>query len=185
MLKLSQCKMGSVSIFSLLLSVAMSLLIVPPVMAQKVGFNQFCDALVGGWHGSSARSGQEPKQVSVTSVCSADKRQLMMFVSRGANHVFSETWWFREHGEDVLLTFYDGVDEDKQQSFTLYKNDESFSLLGRGELQKRPALIQLKFDKQYAGWLWLQNAQFLDDDAERYLFFRGIEMLPDAGVSER
>ncbi len=146
--------------------------------AQKVAFNQFCDALAGHWQGSSARSGQSPKQISISSVCSADKRQLMLSVSQGANHVFSETWWFRERGEDVLLTYYDGVDEDKQQSFTLYLNDESFSLLGRGELQKRPALIQLKFEKQELGWLWLQNAQFLDDDAERYIFFRGIEMLP-------
>lgn len=152
--------------------------LVPQVMAQKVGFTQFCDALAGDWQGSSARSGQDPKQVTIASLCSADKRQLILSVSQGANHIFSETWWFRARGDEVLLTYYDGIDEDKQQSFTLYKNDESFSLLGQGELQKRPALIQLKFNKQYSGWLWLQNAQFLDDDVERYLFFRGIEMLP-------
>lgn len=81
-------------------------------------------------------------------------------------------------GESVSLTYFDGVDFDKTQSFSLYKQYGSFTLLGEGALNKRPALIQLRFELKNQGWLWLQNVQYLDDDTDRYLFYRGIEMQP-------
>jgi len=102
----------------------------------------------------------------------------MLSVSRNAKHPFSETWWFRDRGESTYLIYFDGVDEDKSQSFSLYQQNGSYSLLGEGELNKRSALIQLRFEPQESGWLWLQNVQYLDDDTDRYLFYRGIEMMP-------
>ncbi|WP_283103775.1 hypothetical protein [Shewanella gelidii] len=161
--------------------VACALLLVivsPNVAAGNVEFSSFCQALAGHWQGASARANQSPKLVRVESVCSADQRQLLLSVSRSARHQFSETWWFRIQGEQIKLTYFDGVDEDKQQMFTLYGQRGDFSLVGEGELNHRPALIQLRFDRKQQGWTWLQNAQYLDDDAERYLFFRGIEMQP-------
>ena len=151
--------------------------------AAKVSFLQFCQALAGEWRGSSAGPNDPPLLVTVTGVCSADNRQLMLSVSQNAQHPFSETWWFRDKGEQVLLTYFDGVDEDKQQLFSLYLQNGDYSLLGEGQLSGRPALIQLLFETHNHGWQWRQNAQYLDDDSERYRLFRGIEMQPSAAAS--
>ncbi len=150
-----------------------------PCWAEKAHFNEFCDALAGEWQGSAAKLKQAPLEVTVSTICSADKRQLIISVSRNANKPFSETWWFRVRGESVFLTYFDGDEIDKTQSFSLYKQYGSFTLLGEGELNKRPALIQLRFEPNKNGWLWLQNVQYLDDDTDRYLFYRGVEMQPD------
>ncbi|WP_185826861.1 hypothetical protein [Shewanella canadensis] len=147
-------------------------------LADKARFSDFCLSMAGQWQGTSAKLKQKPIQTYVSAICSADRRQLMLSVSRRAKHPFSETWWFRERGESTFLIYFDGVDEDKSQSFSLYQQHGSFSLLGEGELNKRPALIQLRFEPKETGWLWLQNVQYLDDDTDRYLFYRGIEMMP-------
>ncbi len=146
--------------------------------ADKARFSDFCLSMAGQWQGASAKLKQKPVQTYVSSICSADRRQLIISVSRSAKYPFSETWWFRERGESTFLIYFNGVDEDKSQSFSLYHKNESFSLLGEGELNKRPALIQLRFEPKETGWLWLQNVQYLDDDTDRYLFYRGIEMMP-------
>lgn len=146
--------------------------------AEKVKFSEFCVAMAGHWQGSAAKLKQLPIQSSVQSICSHDQRQLLISVSRNANHKFSETWWFRRRGESTFLTYFDGVTEDKYQSFSLYRQYGNYTLLGEGELNKRPALIQLRFERKTPGWLWLQNVQYLDDDTDRYLFYRGIEMMP-------
>nr|WP_041421485.1 hypothetical protein [Shewanella sediminis] len=147
-------------------------------LADKASFSDFCLSMAGQWQGTSAKLKQKPLQTYVSAICSADRRQLIFSVSRSAKHPFSETWWFRERGESTFLIYYDGVDKDKSQSFSLYQQNESFSLLGEGKLNKRPALIQLRFEPKESGWLWLQNVQYLDDDTDRYLFYRGIEMMP-------
>ena len=72
------------------------------------------------------------------------------------------------------MIYFDGVDEDKEQEFSLYVNQGSYSLLGEGKLNRRPALIQLRFDAKEFGWLWLQNMQYLDDDSDRYLFYLSL-----------
>lgn len=156
------------------------LLIVIPSLSQadKARFSDFCLSMAGQWQGTSAKLKQKPIQTHVSAICSADRRQLILSVSRSAKHPFSETWWFRERGESTFLIYFDGVEEDKSQSFSLYQQNGSFSLLGEGELNKRPALIQLRFEPKGSGWLWLQNIQYLDDDTDRYLFYRGIEMMP-------
>ena len=156
------------------------LLIATPSLswADKARFSDFCLSMAGQWQGTSAKLKQKPIQTYVSAICSADRRQLMLSVSRNAKHPFSETWWFRDRGESTYLIYFDGVDEDKSQSFSLYQQNGSYSLLGEGELNKRSALIQLRFEPQESGWLWLQNVQYLDDDTDRYLFYRGIEMMP-------
>ena len=76
--------------------------------------------------------------------------------------------------------------EDKQQVFSLCRQNGDYSLLGEGVVNARPALIQLLFDaqtraqNQAGGWQWTQNIQYLDDDIDRYQLFRGIEMTPVA-----
>ncbi|SIQ68517.1 hypothetical protein SAMN05421840_103159 [Shewanella morhuae] len=151
-------------------------------LAAKVSFKEFCPQFVGQWAGDSAKVGEIPKKVTVNGFCSQDQRQLILSVSIGTRAPFSETWWFREQGSQVLLTYYDGVAEDKQQVFSLYRQNGDYSLLGEGIVSTRPALIQLLFDtKTPAGaWLWTQNIQYLDDDIDRYQLFRGIEMTPVA-----
>jgi hypothetical protein len=148
--------------------------------AERANFSEFCSALDGQWQGSSAKLKQKPIQTHVNAVCSDDKRQLILTVNPSAKHPFSETWWFRVRGDSTFLIYFDGVDEDKEQEFSLYVNQGSYSLLGEGKLNRRPALIQLRFDAKEFGWLWLQNMQYLDDDSDRYLFYRGIEMIPVA-----
>ena len=155
-------------------------LFAPQVTAAKANFATFCVAVAGDWRGSAARAGESPQQVSVSALCTADKRQLLLSVSQSAKHWFSETWWFRARGDEVHLTYFDGVDEDKQQTFSLYQIGDGYSLLGQGQLNKRPALIQLLFESKAAGWQWRQNVQYLDDDVEHYLLFRGIDMQPSS-----
>lgn len=158
------------------------------VMAAKVSFKEFCPQLVGQWAGDAAKAGEIPRKVAVTGFCSHDQRQLILSVSIGTRAPFSETWWFREQGEQVLLTYYDGVSQEKQQLFSLYQQNGDYSLLGEGVVNARPALIQLLFDaqtqtqaqNQAGGWQWTQNIQYLDDDIDRYQLFRGIEMTPVA-----
>ncbi|GIU04403.1 hypothetical protein [Shewanella glacialipiscicola] len=166
------------------LGVALTLFALLPTsaLAAKVSFKEFCPQFVGQWAGDSAKVGEIPKKVTVNGFCSQDQRQLILSVSIGTRAPFSETWWFREQGSQVLLTYYDGVAEDKQQVFSLYRQNGDYSLLGEGIVSTRPALIQLLFDtKTPAGaWLWTQNIQYLDDDIDRYQLFRGIEMTPVA-----
>ena len=166
------------------LGVALTLFALLPIsaLAAKVSFKEFCPQFVGQWAGDSAKVGEIPKKVTVNGFCSQDQRQLILSVSIGTRAPFSETWWFREQGSQVLLTYYDGVAEDKQQVFSLYRQNGDYSLLGEGIVSTRPALIQLLFDiKTPAGaWLWTQNIQYLDDDIDRYQLFRGIEMTPVA-----
>ncbi|MPY26765.1 hypothetical protein FM037_01365 [Shewanella psychropiezotolerans] len=162
-----------------IVSCAIALWVFMPISswAEKAHFGDFCTALAGHWQGSAAKLKQQPMQTSVQAICSADQQQLLVSVSRNANHNFSETWWFRRRGESTFLIYFDGVNEDKSQSFSLYRQYGSYTLLGEGELNKRPALIQLRFEPKDNGWLWLQNVQYLDDDTDRYLFYRGIEMV--------
>ena len=148
------------------------------IWAEKANFTEFCGALGGQWQGSSAKLKQKPKHTTVDAICSADKRQLLLSVSANVKGLQSETWWFRSRGDTIFLIYFNGVDEDKKQEFSLYNHNGSYSLLGEGELNSRPALIQLRFDVQDVGWLWLQKIQYLDDDNDRYLFYRGIEMIP-------
>ncbi|WP_283627357.1 hypothetical protein [Shewanella baltica] len=168
-------------VFATLLSVFSSF----SVMAAKVSFKEFCPQLVGQWAGDAAKAGEIPKKVAITGFCSHDQRQLILSVSIGTRAPFSETWWFREQGDQVLLTYYDGVAEDKQQVFSLYQQNGDYSLLGEGVVTARSALIQLLFEAKGAGaqanvWQWTQNIQYLDDDVDRYQLFRGIEMTPVA-----
>ncbi|AQS35539.1 hypothetical protein Sps_00319 [Shewanella psychrophila] len=160
------------------IAVVLCLFVSTQSWAEKANFGDFCTLLAGHWQGSAAKLKQLPIQTSVQVICSADQQQLLVSVSRNANHKFSETWWFRRRGESTFLTYFDGVNEDKFQSFSLYRQYGSYTLLGEGELNKRPALIQLRFEPKGDGWLWLQNVQYLDDDTDRYLFYRGIEMMP-------
>lgn len=151
-------------------------------LAAKASFNEFCPKLVGQWAGDAAKAGEPPRQVIVNGFCSHDQRQLMLSVSVGTHAPYSETWWFREQGEQVLLTYYDGVSQEKQQLFSLYQQNGDYSLLGEGMVNARSALIQLLFEaKSPQGvWQWTQNIQYLDDDIDRYQLFRGIEMAPIA-----
>lgn len=166
-------------------------MIVPcSAVAAKVNFEIFCPELAGNWAGSAAKWGEAPKAVTVTGVCSGDRRQLILSVSVGTHAPFSETWWFRAQGERVLLTYFDGVSADKQQLFSLYRQQGNYSLLGEGEINARPALIQLLFEvKASAGqgqaWQWTQNMQYLDTDIDRYQLFRGIELNPVPPVLSR
>ena len=151
-------------------------------LAAKVSFNEFCPKLAGQWTGNAAKAGEIPKQVIVNGFCSHDLRQLILSVSVGTRAPYSETWWFREQGEQVLLTYYDGISQEKQQVFSLYRQNGDYSLLGEGVVNMRSALIQLLFEAKSSqgAWLWTQNIQYLDDDIDRYQLFRGIEMTPIA-----
>ncbi|WP_254304119.1 hypothetical protein [Shewanella sp. VB17] len=155
-----------------------SLLFPHTIWADEADFTEFCVGLAGQWQGSSAKLKQKPKHTYVDAICSADKRQLILSVSANVKGLQSETWWFRFRTNNIHLIYFDGVDEDKTQEFSLYNHKGSYSLLGEGELNSRPALIQLRFDLKKNGWLWLQNIQYLDDDTDGYLFYRGIEMIP-------
>ena len=159
---------------------------------EKIPLAHFCDALAGQWRGDAAQSRAHLQQqaqlhsqpqaqskiVSVDAICSADKRQLILSVSEHANYPFSETWWFREATPEVSLLYYNGVDEDKYQSFSLYEDSNAFTLLGKGVVKQRPVLIQLRFERQGKGWLWLQNLQYLDEDDDHYRLYRAIAMQP-------
>ncbi|QSX37107.1 hypothetical protein [Shewanella sedimentimangrovi] len=150
-----------------------------PLLAAPASFGDFCRTLAGHWQGPSAQAQETPKTVTTEVLCSADGRQLVISVSEAARHSFSETWWFRlQQEEQIWLTYYDGVGEDKRQRFSLYRRGDGYSLLGEGKLDDRPALIQLLFEPKGQGWQWLQQSQFLDDDAEQYRFYRGISLQP-------
>nr|WP_320127122.1 hypothetical protein [uncultured Shewanella sp.] len=166
------------------LTIVLSVFSSSSVMAAKVSFKEFCPQLVGQWAGDAAKAGEIPKKVAVTGFCSHDQRQLILSVSVGTRAPYSETWWFREQGEQVLLTYYDGVSQEKQQLFSLYQQNGDYSLLGEGMVNARSALIQLLFEAKSpqgeGAWQWTQNIQYLDDDIDRYQLFRGIEMTPIA-----
>lgn len=150
----------------------------PVYGAQRAPLANFCKALAGQWEGSASQPLRQPKMVGVDAICSADTRQLIFSVSEHASHSFSETWWFRDVEPEVSLLYYNGVDEDKYQSFSLYQDRDTFTLLGRGIVKQRPALIQLRFERQAQGWLWLQNLQYLDEDDDHYRLYRAIAMQP-------
>ncbi|QYK03382.1 hypothetical protein K0I62_17860 [Shewanella psychrotolerans] len=147
---------------------------------EKIPLANFCDVLAGQWRGSASQpqSQSQPKMVSVEAICSADKRQLILSVSEHARYPFSETWWFRDVAPEVSLLYYNGVDEDKYQNFSLYEDSNAFTLLGKGIVLQRPVLIQLRFERQDKGWLWLQNLQYLDEDDDQYRLYRAIAMQP-------
>lgn len=158
------------------------------VSAAKVDLSQFCPRLDGDWVGSAAKSGSRPKQVTTAAICSSDKRNLMLTVSRGDSNPNSEVWWFRAHSGDVLLTYTDGVGADREQVFSLYQRGDSFTFLGKGQLNQRPALIRLSFEPLSSttsapidngnndSWLWRQSAHYLDDDSQQYQLIRAIEL---------
>ncbi|WP_250885794.1 hypothetical protein [Shewanella jiangmenensis] len=158
------------------LLLAWSLLL--PAAATEMPFADWCHALAGNWQGSGARSGELPKAITTQAICSADGAQLIISVSQGVRYASSETWWFRRQGDKVMLTFFDGVTEDKGREFSLYRRGDSYSLLGEGVITDRPALIQLLFEPKDGGWQWLQQSQFLDDEVERYQLYRGMSLLP-------
>lgn len=164
------------------LILALGSLAIFPAQAAKVSFKTFCPQMVGQWQGNAAKVGEIPRQVTVSGFCSHDQRQLILSVSVGTRAPYSETWWFREQGEQVLLTYYDGVSQEKQQLFSLYQQNGDYSLLGEGMVNARSALIQLLFEAKspQGAWQWTQNIQYLDDDIDRYQLFRGIEMTPVA-----
>ncbi|WP_144211514.1 hypothetical protein [Shewanella donghaensis] len=169
--------------------------------AARIELTQFCPILAGQWAGSAAKSGMAPRQVQTSVMCSHDKRNLILSVSKGDTNPYSETWWFRQQGTQVLLTYSNGAGEDRQQLFSLYQQGETYSLLGEGSLNQRPALIRLEFlpldsvtlkpeaepkksvtpqSKQASSWLWRQSAHYLDDDSQRYQLIRGIELTANA-----
>ncbi|WP_335923365.1 hypothetical protein [Shewanella chilikensis] len=149
-----------------------------PAWAGKASFSQFCEALNGHWQGDGAQRGQTPKELSLDAICSKDKRQLLLSVSEGARHPLSETWWFRDQDPSVGLWYFDGVTEERFQSFTLYHQGGGFSLLGEGRSGGRPALIQLLFEADNDGWLWRQNLHYLDEDSDSYQTYRAISLQP-------
>ena len=171
--------------------------------AARINLIQFCPMLAGEWIGSAAKSGMAPRKVQTSVLCSHDKRNLILSVSKGNSNPFSETWWFRQQGTQVLLTYSNGAGEDRQQLFSLYQQGETYSLLGEGNLNQRPALIRLEFlpldtlsaeasiyssserkpqsdseSKSMPRWLWRQSAHYLDDDSQQYQLIRGIELAP-------
>ncbi|MCG9754546.1 hypothetical protein L1D40_04785 [Shewanella insulae] len=155
-----------------------ALLLSPSVSAQKIALADFCQALAGSWQGEASRPKGLVKAVSVQGLCSGDRRQLMLSVSEHASHPLSETWWFREGDGEIKLTYFNGVDPDKTLNFTLYRTELGFSLLGKGVVQQRPAMIRLSFTPQQSGWLWLQKVQYLDQDDDDYRVYRGIALNP-------
>jgi len=156
------------------------------VYAEKVTLMTFCDQLVGEWQGNAANPNVYPKIVNTSVMCSADRRNLYISVSRGSRFSNSETWWFRQQQDHILLVYANGVTDDVSQALTLYQQDGSYSFLGKGEINQRPALVQLQFDPILAdadadastgGWQWQQSAYYLDDDSEEYQVVRAINML--------
>ncbi|WP_299571421.1 hypothetical protein [uncultured Shewanella sp.] len=177
----------------LLVMVIIGMMIAPRALAAKVELSQFCPVLDGDWQGSAAKNGVAPRQVTTSAICSSDKRNLMLTVSRGDSNPNSEVWWFRTQESDVLLTYTDGVGEDREQLFSLYQRGDSFTFLGKGHLNQRPALIRLRFEPKASTtavqsanktengsvtWLWRQSAHYLDDDSEQYQLIRAIELSP-------
>ncbi|MDD8060897.1 MULTISPECIES: hypothetical protein [Shewanella] len=152
-------------------------------VADKVVLAELCPLLVGEWQGSAANPSLNPMAVTTSVMCSADQRNLYISVSRGSRFSHSETWWFRQQQEKVLLVYGNGVTDDVRQSLTLYRHTGSFSFLGKGEINQRPALVQLQFDPLTAsvnqpqgGWLWQQSAHYLDDDSEQYQVVRALSL---------
>ncbi|MBB1360860.1 hypothetical protein H5125_01650 [Shewanella sp. SR44-4] len=152
--------------------------------AAKVTLDAFCSQLVGEWQGSAANPNVAPKQVSTSVMCSADKRNLYISVSRGSRFSNSETWWFRQQQDHILLVYANGITDDISQQLTLYEQAGSYSFLGKGEINQRPALVQLQFDPMMsdtkpstARWQWQQSAHYLDDDSEQYQVIRAISLL--------
>ncbi|MCF1427895.1 MAG: hypothetical protein LPD71_01010 [Shewanella sp.] len=151
-----------------------SWLLAGPVMAAKSPLSSLCDALSGSWQGTSAESGQSPKPSSIQAVCSADGLQL--YIALDIQGHDSETWWFTQQQHDVRLLLGKGDREPVVRNFSLYQQEDSFSLLGQGEVAERPALIRLIFESVPGGWQWLQQVQFLDNDFTDYQVVRGIEL---------
>jgi hypothetical protein len=123
-------------------------------------------------------------------MCSADRRNLFISVSRGSRFTNSETWWFRQQNDHILLVYANGVTDDVSQELTLYEQAGRYSFLGKGEINQRPALVQLQFDpiiddtdtdtsadQAILGWQWQQSAHYLDDDSEQYQVVRAISLL--------
>ncbi|GGP93585.1 hypothetical protein [Shewanella ulleungensis] len=153
-------------------------------LAGKVPLAELCVVLAGEWQGTAANPTLAPMAVSTSVMCSADKRNIYISVSRGSRFSNSETWWFRQQQDKVLLVYGNGVTEDITQQLTLYQQAGSFSFLGEGEINQRPALVQLQFDpikasieQPVAGWQWLQSAHYLDDDSEQYQVVRALSLL--------
>jgi hypothetical protein len=160
--------------------------------ADKVTLNTFCSQLAGEWQGSAANPNVYPKKVTTSVMCSADRRNLFISVSRGSRFTNSETWWFRQQNDHILLVYANGVTDDVSQELTLYEQAGRYSFLGKGEINQRPALVQLQFDpiiddtdtdtdtsadQAILGWQWQQSAHYLDDDSEQYQVVRAISLL--------
>ncbi|MGX9462738.1 hypothetical protein ACWXWU_16115 [Shewanella sp. A14] len=160
--------------------------------AAKVALDAFCSQLAGEWQGSAANPNVAPKQVNTSVMCSEDKRNLYISVSRGSRFSNSETWWFRQQQDHILLVYANGVTDDISQMLTLYEHAGSYSFLGKGDVNQRPALVQLQFDPINAktgpatvGWQWQQSAHYLDDDSEQYHVVRAISLLKPSEKLER
>ncbi|MGI2261105.1 hypothetical protein [Shewanella sp. GXUN23E] len=150
----------------------LSCLLAWPVTAAKSPLFPLCEALSGTWQGTSAEPGQSPKSTSMQAVCSADGLQL--FIALNIRGHASESWWFTQQQNDVRLLLGKGELEPVVRRFSLYQQEDGFSLLGEGEVTERPALIRLIFEPVPEGWQWLQQVQFLDDDFTDYQVIRGI-----------
>jgi len=159
--------------------------------AGKVTLDIFCSQLAGEWQGNAANPNTVAKKVTTSVMCSADQRNLYISVSRGSRFSNSETWWFRQQEDHILLLYANGVTDDISQQLTLYEQAGSYSFLGKGEINQRPALVQLQFDPVIGdaeptikGWQWQQNAHYLDDDSDQYQVIRAISLLkPSAEVA--
>ncbi|QIR16271.1 hypothetical protein HBH39_16410 [Shewanella aestuarii] len=156
------------------------LLLLPTLSyGAKIDLKPICPLLEGEWQGSAANPNGESKQVTTSVMCSADQLNLYISVSQGARFSNSETWWFRQRGANIGLVYSDGINTDVHQTFTLYQQDGSFTLLGKGEVKQRPALIRLSFEaNEQNHWLWQQSAHFLDDDSDSYTVVRAIGLTP-------
>lgn len=148
----------------------------PPALAEKISLSTFCEALSGHWQGSAADTGQGPETVSMQGLCSGDRQQLFLSMTVAGER--SESWWFSDMGSNIRLIMDKGVGDPIVRELSLYRQGEGFSLLGQGLVTERPAMVRLVFDPQDAGWRWLQQVQFLDDDYADYQVLRGIEFLP-------
>ncbi|GGB44945.1 hypothetical protein K8B83_00385 [Shewanella inventionis] len=170
---------------SLLLLGALSITLSLSANADKVLLAELCPHLVGEWQGTAANPNLAPMAVTTSVMCSADQGNLYISVSRGSRFSNSETWWFRQQQDNVLLIYANGVTDDVMQHLTLYRQSGSFSFLGKGEINQRPALVQLQFDpikatadKPKNGWQWQQSAHYLDDDSEQYQVVRALSLYP-------
>ena len=167
----------------LLITTSLLLIYSASAYAGKVTLDTFCSQLAGEWQGSAANPNTAPKKVRTSVMCSADQRNLYISVSRGSRFSNSETWWFRQQQNHILLIYANGVSEDISQELTLYEQAGSYSFLGKGEINQRPALVQLQFDPLVSedsstiGWQWQQSAHYLDDDSEQYKVIRAISLL--------